>query len=126
MENAISMRQAIILSEIGSCIQQLLKKLKAYDDSNTIKASIDREIRYLETENHKRNLLINFYSLELHRSACSPYGPSFLQKNRLLYIRLQRYLNSRAAFQVAASTFLDNPLLLREDPMRLLQLLPLD
>lgn len=120
------MQQALILSDIGSCIQQLLKKLHAYDNSNAIKASIDDEICYIETENHRRNFSINFYSLELHRSTCSPYGPSFLQKHRLLFIRFQKYLHTRAAFQVAASVFLDNPSLLRDDPSQLLQLFPLD
>lgn len=124
--NAISMQQALILSDIGSCIQRLLRLLEAYDKSNAVKTSIDDEIRYLETENHRRALFINFFSLELHRSTCSSYGPSFLQKNRLLYIRLQRYLNSRAAFQIAASAFLNNPSLLREDPACLSQLFPLD
>ncbi len=117
----MSMHQSLILSDIGLSIQQLLGKLDTYDNINTIRTSVNKHIRCIEAVNRQRNLSINFNSLESHRSACSSYGPSFLQKHRLLYIRLQQFLKTRTAFQDAASDFLDNPSLLRENPHVLLQ-----
>ncbi len=99
----------------------VLRTLEVYDRNNAVKTSIENEIRCIEAANRQRNLLINFYSLESHRSTSSFYGQSFLQKYRLLYIHFQQVLKTEAALQVAASTFLDNPMLLREDPDALLQ-----
>ncbi len=121
MKTALSMQQSLILSDIGSSIQQLLAKLDAYDNNCTIRASIDKEIQTIETASRQRNLAINFYSLESHRSSCSSYGQSFLQKHRLLYIRFQKILQARNALQVVASLYLNNPSLLREDPNALSQ-----
>lgn len=117
--NAISMRQSIILADIGQCLQQLVTRLDAYDSGDAARTYVDHEIEFIEEENQKRSLSINFYGLECHRSSCSNYGPSFLQTNRLLYLKLQSILDVSGVFQSAASAFMNDPSLLRERPSRL-------
>ncbi len=78
------------------------------------RASVEREIEHIESENQKQHLHINFYGLECHRSSCSPYGPSFLQVNRLLYLGLQPFLDANATFQSVGTAFLIEPPLLQE------------
>lgn len=110
--NAIAIRQSLILADIGACLQQLLGKLDAYDCGDATKSSVDNEIKHLEHENWERKLAINFYGLESHRSACSCYGPSFLQEHTLLFLKLQPFLPPRAPFEAAAHAFLKDPSLL--------------
>lgn len=112
--NAIIIRQSLVLADIGICLQQLLIKLDAYDSGDATKLSVDNEIKGLERENRERKLRINFYGLESHRSACSRYGPSFLQEHSLLFLRLQPFLPPKAPFEAAAYAFLKDPSALRE------------
>lgn len=83
----------------------------AYDNGDAARISVDEEIEFIECENQLRHLSINFYGLECHRSTCSHYGPSFLQNNRLLYLKLQSFLDASNSFHSAASTFLNDPLM---------------
>lgn len=117
--NAITMRQALVLADIGQCLQQLVTRLDAYDSGDAARTYVDHEIDFIEEESRKRDFSINFYGLECHRSSCSTYGPSFLQNNRLLYLRLQSILDASSSFQSAASAFMNNPSLLREPPTRI-------
>ncbi len=69
-------------------------------------ASVNDDIRFIRDESDMRNLPINFYGLEYHRSTSSDYGLSFLQQQRSLRIQMEPFLKSTYHLRAMASDFL--------------------
>lgn len=70
--------------------------------------SVGKDIHFIRGESDRRDLAINFYGLEYHRSTSSEYGLSFLQKQRSLRIEMDAFLKSTYHLRDVASNFLDD------------------
>lgn len=108
-KNAIAIRQSLILAEIGVYIEQMASRLALYHADCSVLLSVDDDIRFIKNESNRRNIPINFYGLEHHRSTCSDYGLSFLQEHRSLRIQMDPFLKSTYQLRALASDFLDDP-----------------
>ena len=73
-------------------------------------SSINKSIRLIEEEDEKRSLMINFNALQNHRSSTSDYGCSFLQENRMVFLRTQRFLESTSHLRRSATAFMNDPM----------------
>ncbi len=108
-KNAIAIRQSLILAEIGVYIEQITSRLALYHADCSVLLSVNDDIRFIQNESNRREIPINFYGLEHHRSTCSGYGLSFLQEHRSLRIQMQPFLQSTYQLRALASDFLDDP-----------------
>lgn len=101
---------------MGFCLRQLSGFLTSYDNDTAAIASIDEAIRFIENEDFKRGIGINFVGLDRYRSICSSYGPSFSQTYRLLLMKFEILMEAIGEiFQNAAYTFIKDPSSLREN-----------
>lgn len=108
-KNAIAIRQSLVLTEIGICIEQLTSRLALYNSDSTAMLSVNNDINSIHDESDKQSLPINFYGLEYHRSTSSNYGSSFLQQQRSLRIQMEPFLSSTHHLRTTASGFLTDP-----------------
>ena len=108
--DALSLRRSIILTDIGTALEQLCLRIREYIDDGTMISSINKSIRLIEEEDEKRSLMINFNALQNHRSSTSDYGCSFLQENRMVFLRTQRFLESTSHLRRSATAFMNDPM----------------
>ncbi len=108
--DALSLRRSIILTDIGTVLEQVTAQLRDYLDDGEMLSSINESIQIIEEEDQRRKLRINFYALQNHRSTSSSYGSSFLQQNRLIFLRTQKFLASTAQLRHTAAAFIADPM----------------
>ncbi|KAF8956819.1 hypothetical protein BDZ97DRAFT_1763401 [Flammula alnicola] len=115
IRNVLALRQSVVITDIGNRLGELAVKLDVYDADGAVLAAIDREIELMHEVDIENSLCVNFYGLEYFRSKLEPSGgPSFMEKNNLLCVKIQNYLEAHENASNAAHQFLKDPSSLRE------------
>lgn len=104
--DALSLRMAITLTDIGEVLEQVTTMMRRYHSDGALLTSIQNSIQCIEEEDERRDLLINFCGLQNYRSTSSDYGASFLQRNRRVFLRTQKYLKTTHHLRNNAAAFI--------------------
>lgn len=113
-KNALLFRQAIVLADIGDCIETLLPKMSRYDkDQVSLLLAMDEE-RNIQHECSHRELELHFRTLEHYRISHPKHRLSFMENHGALCDQIQTVLDQKYGAQNAARCFLGDPSALRE------------